>query len=262
VSDSTEGQQPAADLAAALREERLRARLTRRELADLASIHQSVLSRLERGTYPHEITTATLKRLSDALDCDNRLFAAARVASPAAMELLAHLGRAHSRAGEVQVRLGLRRLELAGIAGEFETQAMSPDDTRIDTKRLCLEVARSRRRPVEPRFGKKEAVLAVRRFWRAHAAAHTLLETVCRWPYVEQTEVDANSLAGMLIAPTRLVNSAIRSAVLPAEHEIWEPGCADLVRAVAERLAIPGWVALRRIADAELDFFLPLDEEM
>lgn len=256
-----EGHGPAIQLAAVLVEERRRAGLSRRALAESASVHQSYLSRLERGAYPHEVRPSTLERLSEVLGCGDRLFQAAGIASPSAIKLLAPLGRAHARAGEVQVRLSLRGLELAGIAAEFETLSLSHDGSRIDTTRLCRQVARSCAAEVRLAYGHDEREAASRRFWEAHAAAHTLLGSSCRWPYVMASEVEANSLASMLIAPARLVTAAIRSAALPAQQAIWTPACADLVRAVADRLVIPGWVALRRAGDAELDYFLPPSEE-
>lgn len=248
-------------LAEALQTARSRAGLSRSELAAKANLHTSVLSRLERGEYPHSVTPETLKRLSDALKCDDRLFLAAGAADPQARELLAPLGRAFARSGDPAVRAGLRRIELAGIAAEFETQGFSPGDTYIDVDVLLAAVHQSRGQPVNVHYGGRDPDIARRRFWRAHAAAHALLDVVCDWPRVLDREKDVNLLAGLLIAPTRLVTLAVQAAAIPADQEIWDPGCADLVRVVAERLIVPGWVALRRIADVDgLDYLLPIEE--
>lgn len=261
MTDPTAAEPGGGELAAALREARERSGLSRGDLAQRASVHPSFLSRLERGQYRHAITPDTLAKLSEVLACGDRLFDAAGRVRPAVHGLLAPLGRAYSLAGDAQVRAGLRRLELAGLAAEITDQPISPDDMRIDTALLCKAVEQRCRRPVAVRPVSADADLANRRFWRAHAAAHTLLDTECEWPHVTAPEIETNTLAVLLIAPTRLVSSAVRSASRQAGHTLWDPGCTGLVQFVAERLDLPGWVALRRISEADLDYYLPSDAE-
>ncbi|SFQ05004.1 hypothetical protein SAMN04489713_12171 [Actinomadura madurae] len=79
---------------------------------------------------------------------------------------------------------------------------------------------------------------------------------------MEAGEGEANYVAGVLLAPDRLVQAAVRSCVIPRSQELWAYSCADLTAEVAERLLVPGWVAIQRIADAgQLEIFLPIQEE-
>ncbi|TDC88831.1 helix-turn-helix transcriptional regulator [Actinomadura sp. 7K507] len=250
-------------LAAALRAHRMRARLSRSEVAARAGLDPSVLSRLERAEYPHRIKSETLSRLASALDCNDSLHLAAGLPTPTVQELNPALQRAHLAAGDPATRDGLRRLELRGFAARFDRAALGRDGSQVDEMRLALAVGRETGREVVARSASSELDAAGRRFWTAHAAAHALLQSHgCRWPRLEPGEGEANYVAGALLAPDRLVQAAVRSCLIPRSEELWDYSCADLTAEVAERLLVPGWVAIQRIAEAgQIELFLPLPEE-
>ncbi|MEU4548288.1 helix-turn-helix domain-containing protein [Nonomuraea dietziae] len=251
-----------ARLAAALQRFRVQAGLSRRELAARADIDRSVLSRLERGAYPHQVRSETLSRLSAVLNCGDSLHLAAGTASPGVQDLSPMLQQVHSALGETAIREGLRRLELTAVASAFEARILSRDGKQVDEMRLCREVGTATGEPLEPRGGCSSAQPAWRRFWIGHDAAHTILKTICKWPYVLSEETDANYLAGLLLAPDRLVQAAVRNSLLRELRPAWTPDCGGVVGEVAERLMIPGWVAVRRIAESgHLDYYLPSAEE-
>lgn len=250
-------------LAAALREHRKRAGLSRGELAALARLDVSVLSRLERADYPHRIRSGTLSRLASALDCADSLHLAAGLPTPTVEELGPVLQRAHLAVGDQVTREGLRRLELRGYAARFERAALRRDGSQVDEIRLARAVGRETGREIASRTSYPQQDAAGRRFWMAHAAAHALLRSEgCRWPRAEAGEAEANYVAGVLLAPDRLVQAAVRTCLIPRSAELWAYSCADLTAEVAERLLVPGWVAIQRIAEAgQLELFLPIPDE-
>jgi hypothetical protein len=95
------------------------------------------------------------------------------------------------------------------------------------------------------------------RFLLAHAAAHAARdERSCTFPRVgTRAESAAIDLAAHFLSPRSLLERALR-AVTPAVDEDardpWAPQSADRATAVAERLGVPGWIAVRRLADEAL----------
>ncbi|MFD6568308.1 helix-turn-helix domain-containing protein [Micromonospora profundi] len=98
------------------------------------------------------------------------------------------------------------------------------------------------------------------RFLLAHAAAHAVLGVrACTFPRVGEAEQPAFDLAAHLLCPRQLLERALRAATLTLnddERNPWASRSTAVVAVVAERLAVPGWVALRRLADEAL-----LDDE-
>jgi hypothetical protein len=128
--------------------------------------------------------------------------------------------------------------------------------------RVCQEVAKTTGQLVKPRPINPQADPSWRRFWVAHAAGHAILSDSCKWPYVVPTETEVNYLAGLLLAPDRLVQAAVKSCLLKRSGPAWDPDCGGVVSEVAEKLMVPGWVAVKRIAESgQLDFYLPIEEE-
>ncbi|WP_245674002.1 hypothetical protein [Actinoplanes rectilineatus] len=98
------------------------------------------------------------------------------------------------------------------------------------------------------------------RFLLAHTAAHAFRgENVCTFPFVGPEEIPALDMAASLLCPLPLLRRAVAAVLLDLDEDArnpWSSLSANMVPAVAHRLAVPGWVALRRLADESL-----LDDE-
>ncbi|MFD5570157.1 ImmA/IrrE family metallo-endopeptidase [Streptomyces cadmiisoli] len=94
----------------------------------------------------------------------------------------------------------------------------------------------------------------------AHAAAHALEKQLsCVFPRMGSGEELVCDVAAYLLCPSNLLEDAFRSAVLEAGPDVADPWVSDIgavVTAVARKLGVPGWIAIRRLADEAL-----LDEE-
>jgi hypothetical protein len=112
------------------------------------------------------------------------------------------------------------------------------------------------------------------RFLLAHAAAHAMEDRLaCTFPRMGDGEEMACGIATHLLCPPSLLEVALRSSLDQHEHgagtestsqadllsqagDPWRPDIGRVISAVAHRLAVPGWVAVRRLAEESL-----LDDE-
>lgn len=261
MSSSATRQSPAvrAAVAAALAQARRSAGLSRAELADRAQIDVSVLSRLEGARYFHRLKASTLEALTRALSCGQDLYHAAAMPHPDVISLAADEHYHRAFASLPATRLAIRRLHLQELAAPFASQALTADGRRVDEKKLWRRVTGTAiTTGHHARWGDGTAAT---RFGVAHSAAHTLLETICRWPRVEASEQEANEMAAMLLAPAAQISQALKT-VLSGPRDLWASDAEGILEAVADFLVIPGWVALRCLGAArELDFYLQQEEQ-
>ena len=248
-----------AEFGAVLSELRAAKGLTRRKLAELAAIDRSVLSRIERGAYPHQITTGLVEKLTFALEAGVSLYRAARLPLPAASELIASPDVSGAFQELHTARRVLRQLHLESLAQPVAYASRSGTGLQIDAGKLW-RVAGGQG-PLPGSGPGRSADAAQRRFQIAHVAAHHMLAAPCEWPMVSPLEIDANDLAGALLAPRTLMVQALKAAFANS-IDPWSPDADGLVGHVADYFLIPGWVALRRIGMAdELNYYLDADEE-
>lgn len=94
------------------------------------------------------------------------------------------------------------------------------------------------------------------RFLLAHVVGHVLLGArSCAFPRVPEDELPALDVAAHLLCPRLLLERAFREAIPELDEDArspWSSRSAAVAAVVAERLAVPGWVALRRLADEGL----------
>ncbi|WP_161780833.1 helix-turn-helix domain-containing protein [Amycolatopsis orientalis] len=264
-----------------LRAERNRQGLTLRELAQRCGTNYTHLSRLESGSADRVPSRDLLDRLVAALDDP----VSSAAISLAAERLPAEAERAVSRFSRAisepqlsdRTLPALRRLD-AGVqaerllTGAFR-RAIAGD--RVDPEALC-RAAGMRPRVVtgsqEPATTFEDNdVVVVRdpsrpgdaggaprvRFLLAHAASHAARnERSCTFPRVGTHEESAAiDLAAHLLSPRNLLERALRTVTPVVDEDArdpWAPRTADRATAVAERLGVPGWIAVRRLADEAL----------
>lgn len=268
-----------------LRAERIRKKFTLRELAVRCGISYSHLSRLETGAAARIPSRGLLDRLITALDdpvSSAAISLAAGRISAQSERAVSGFSRAISEPNLSERTLpALRRLD-AGAHAEVLLSAAyrrAVAGDRVDPASLC-RAAGLRPRIVtgsdDPGVSFETGnVVEIRdsgqvgdagttqrvRFLLAHIAAHAALgRHSCTFPRMatddENTAVD---LAAHLLSPRNLLERALRETTLMVDEDArnpWAPRSADRATAVAERLGIPGWVAVRRLADEAL-----LDDE-
>lgn len=263
-----------------LRAQRTRKGLTLRELADQCGISYSHLSRLEAGSVARVPSRDLLERLLSVL-ADPVSWAALSLAAeriPAERErAISRFSRAISEPEFSDRTLpALRRLDAGAqaealLAGKFRRAITGH---RVDPETLCRaaglrpRIVRGSRGPTA-RFEADNVVVvhdpgqpgdagtAPRvRYLLAHAAAHAALRQLsCTFPRVAtHGESEAIDLAAHLLSPRNLLERALR-VTTPLDEDArdpWAPRSAHRATAVAERLGIPGWIAVRRLADEAL----------
>lgn len=242
----------AAAVASVLRERRAAAGLKRGQVADLSGIHVSMISRLERGRYQHQLTEATVATLSRVLDCGAALYHAAGMPTPQAARLAADPELLRAFDDGPLARAAIRNLHLAHLAGSLSAQALSGDGRRVDEKKLWRVVNGS----AAPGRALQGAASAQGRFDVAHRVAHLVLRSGCQWPRVVPAEQEAHDLAAMLLCPGPQVKQAIRAAFAEPRN-LWSPDAGRLVESIADFLVVPGWTVLRCIGpSSDLHFYL------
>jgi hypothetical protein len=76
-------------------------------------------------------------------------------------------------------------------------------------------------------------------------------EVACSLPMMADGELEACDIAVHLLVPTRLLNDTLAKVGLE-RIDVWSPDLGVLMFSVADRLAVPAWVAVRRVADERL----------
>ncbi|GAA1082917.1 hypothetical protein GCM10009663_27390 [Kitasatospora arboriphila] len=239
--------------------------MSRAQLADAAGVDRSTLSRLERGLYPHRLSTQTIEALTRVLACGSQLFEAAGLPTRTAQDLTRDPALSRAFADGPAARRALRRLHLTDLAESAVAPALHSDGMAVDAQRLWASARKSRGQPPAPAPrtgpGRESGTASGSRFQIAHAAAHVLLGTACGWPYGTDPEWEATELAGLLLAPPRLLTSAVRAA-FNSDVDPWDSDTGGLVASVAERLLIPGWLAAYRLGDfPDIHLHLLSDDE-
>jgi transcriptional regulator with XRE-family HTH domain len=261
----------------ALRHLRTRERLTLRELASVAGTDHTHLSRLEHGRMP---SRDLLARLGKAFTAQGRveLFSAAERLPADVERTIASFPHALGT-DELSrhTKPSLRRTEAAHLANRLlrSIPAGGVDGGRIEPEILCRRlhfrpVAQTGAEALSVTFDENDSVVMIRdrgtqddaatfprlRFLLAHAAGHLLLEQrSCSFPAMRADEDFVCDLAAYLLCPPLLLDKAVLTAGLELDEDARDPWASrygDIVSVVAEKLAIPGWVAVRRLADESL----------
>ncbi|MFJ8800981.1 helix-turn-helix domain-containing protein [Streptomyces sp. NPDC102487] len=270
---------PADDLGSTLRRLRQRRGVTQRQLAEATGTHVTHISRLESGERA-TVSRRLLERLGDELGALAELAAAAgRVPARAERVLCQFPDALQDAILEARTLPALRRLTAAARAQHLlsRTPGGAVEGGRIEPNALCRQL---RLQPVvrpagngpplafegrqvivtDPGQHGDPAALPRIRFLIAHAAAHALGEQLsCVFPRMGSGEELACDVTAYLLCPSNLLEGALRSAVLEAGPDAKDPWGSDIgavVTAVARKLGVPGWVAIRRLADEAL-----LDDE-
>lgn len=269
------------DFGATLRELRTGNGLTLRALADTIGTNHTHLSRLERGD-GRVPGRALVERLAGVFGPQGgaRLAAAAGRLTPTAEEALSLFPRALAEPtlGERTIP-AVRRIEAAFMAEQLLQRARGRgvEGDRVDPSILCRAlglgplVRRGEPGPAavfdggtvtvrDPGDPGSAAAVPRLRFLLAHAAGHALIgRRSCSFPRMGGDEAQAFDLAGQLLCPRPLLERALKAIEPELDEDArnpWTSRSGDVVTAVAERLSVPGWVALRRLADEAL-----LDDE-
>lgn len=251
---------------AALASARQAAGLTQAELSDRCGVSRSHVSRLESGDRSR-LSLDLIARLEAELRTEGKLYAAAQVVPPSAAAVLAPLYLA-LQPTELRrtTSTATRRIHLARVAARFLAAHGKRDDYRVDVEALVTATGVDLMEDDGQKFAvvlDTDKVTVVRpidrddprwmprrRFVLAHAAAHVILGSkACSYPLTGADEDPATDLAAYLIAPSDAVQRAFDA--VRGETDGWAPG-RPVVETVASRLAVPVWVALRRLAEEDL----------
>jgi transcriptional regulator with XRE-family HTH domain len=264
-----------------LRELRRASGMTLRELADRCGTNHTHLSRLERDD-DRVPSRGLLERLARELgpEAGARLAAAAGQVTPTAERALALFPHALAEpALSTRSVPALRRIEAASLADSLlqRVPMRGIERDRVNPSILCRTLGL---RPLvqsgevgpaavfegdtvticDPGEPGDAAALPRVRFLLAHVAGHTLIgRRSCSFPRMGDDEVQAFDLAGQLLCARPLLERALTFISPGLDKDArnpWASRSGDVVTAVAERLSVPGWVALRRLADEAL-----LDDE-
>jgi hypothetical protein len=265
--------------------------MTQQQLADAVDTHVTHVSRLESDQRT-AVGRDLLDRLGETLGARAQLAAAAGRLPPLIEKAISEIPAAlDDSLFETRTLPILRRLDAAARAARALSRVPggAVQGGRIDPNAICRRlgfdpqtrfesadvpvVFRDRRIIVSDPSGSSDpAALPRARFLLAHAAAHAIdSDVTCAFPRMAGGEQRATDIASYLLCPPGLLDLAFRAAVktlsAPADQEdnthgpsnvdpIWTQGAGNIVTSVALRLAVPGWVALRRLADESL-----LDDE-
>ncbi|WP_328452013.1 helix-turn-helix domain-containing protein [Amycolatopsis sp. NBC_00438] len=261
------------DFGSVLRALREKKGMTQQQLADAAGTSVSHLSRLE--TTPRQISRQLLARLGHELGAEEELSAAAGRLPEHIEKLLATYAAATAPAVFRSKALpAFRRLEAESKAAKFlQTFPGVVRSGRVDHAAL----GRALHFRVQQSFTPGDDVVTIRndsvtvsdpgqqddpatfprvRFLFAHAAAHVLLgEQTCVFPRAPEGEELCSDIACHLLCPEPLLRRALTAATADqglGASFLWRTDAANVVATVAARLSIPGWVAVRRLADEAL----------
>lgn len=265
--------------------------MTQQQLADAVDTHATHVSRLESDQRT-AVGRELLDRLGAALGARAQLAAAAGRLPPLIERAISESPAAlDDSIFETRTLPILRRFDAAARAARALSRVPggAVQGGRIDPSAICRRLGfdpqtrfTSTEVPVlfrdrqiivsDPRGSSDPAALPRARFLLAHAAAHVLDNDVtCAFPRMAGGEQQATAIASYLLCPPDLLDLAFRAAVKtlsaaanqeednhgPSDADpIWTNGAGSIVTSVALRLAVPGWVALRRLADESL-----LDDE-
>lgn len=280
-SDPVKATTDDAGFGATLRQLRRRRGLTLRALAELADTDHTHLSRLERQQ-DRVPSRRLIERLGKALgpEAAPRLAAAAGLLTEAEERAIAALPRATAEpAFSTRSLPALRRIDAGARAEALLRRVPSRgiERDRVNPAVLCtalgirVDVRTGEVGPAavfdgdavricDPGDPDDAAAVPRVRFLVAHAAGHALAGTrACSFPRMADEESVAFDIAGHLLCPRMLLDRTVREVTAELEDEArnpWAPACGDIITRVAERLGVPGWVALRRLADEAL-----LDDE-
>jgi transcriptional regulator with XRE-family HTH domain len=265
------------EFGAVLRKRRRARKLTLRDLASLTGSHYTHLSRLETGR-EQVASRELMNRLGSELGAEAaaELAAAAGRLTPVAEKSVSAFPRALVDPALAERTVpALRRIELAAKAERIVARTRGAIvGNRVDPSALCRAVGlRPQIVPGDPALtfddrdvriaepaGLEDPARAARvRYLMAHAAAHAHQDSrSCSYPRMSNGEPEAHDLCVHLLCPRGLLERSFREVLseYPDLSDPWAPGTGNLVSAVAERLSVPAWVALRRLADQSL-----LDDE-
>jgi transcriptional regulator with XRE-family HTH domain len=268
--------------------------MSQAEVAEFIGVHQSVVSDLERGVQRTLEIEALDRLAATFGDDGWRLHADAGVLPAAAEAALAGMFRAVKPDRIQRTVEAVRRREAAEIVRAEYGRIPPGSSGRVedvtlltianlrqgpvthggavsveligDTVHLTLPA-----RAADPAWPSTFE----RRYLLAHAAAHVLLvrhEVVgnfqCQFPRRDDTEGWVTDLACQMLAPEAVLGQAVEYALDEWRHantftsgtdeappaDVWSAEGANIVTAVARRLAIPIWVAVRRLGeDGSLD---------
>jgi transcriptional regulator with XRE-family HTH domain len=257
-----------------LRRLRDREQLTLRKLASVAGTDHTHLSRLEHGRVP---SRELLERIGDAFTPQARveLFSAAERLPAEVERLFAGFPHALSADGlNRHTKPSLRRTEASHLADRFlrSVPAGGANGGRVEPEILCRRlhfqpVIQPAAATLSVIFDAQTSTVTIRdkgtqddaatfprlRFLMAHAAGHLLLDQrICSFPAMQEGEDYVCDLACYLLCPPTLLDNAVLTAGVDLDQDARDPWASrygDIVSVVAEKLAIPGWVAVRRLAD-------------
>jgi transcriptional regulator with XRE-family HTH domain len=262
-----------APLGEVLRRLRKASRLTQAELAVRVGTGASHLSRIESGER-QDVGRDLLERLGKALGAPFELASAAGRLPASTEAAIAGYPRALSAPGfDRRTTPALRRLDAVPVAEALLNR--TPGSTtaeQVDTVVLCRsfrcqpQTAAAASAPplaflpgparapvgvvINPRGERADAELVPRtRFLQAHAAAHLDSRRYdCALPVLNEHELRLIDVTCALLAPRHLLERAVAVGTRLAD-DLWGASGAAVVEDVAGRLAIPAWVAVRRLAD-------------
>ncbi|MDQ1747826.1 MAG: Helix-turn-helix domain [Frankiaceae bacterium] len=260
-----------------LRQLRRDSGFTLRQLAERSGSHFTHLSRLEQGS-DRAPSRGLVERLARALgpEAGSRLAAAAGILTEPTERAVARTHRALAEPVFAERSLpALRRIDAGVLAESLLRKAPSRgmERDRVNPTVLCRtlgirpEVRAGEAGPAavfdgdtvricDPGDPDDAAAVPRVRFLLSHAAGHALIgNRECTFPRMADEEAFALDLAAHLLCPRALIERTLRAVSSELDDEARNPWAArsgDVVTLVAERLAVPGWVALRRLADEAL----------
>jgi transcriptional regulator with XRE-family HTH domain len=259
-----------------LRAERRRSGLTLRQLAEKCGTDHTHLSRIESSD-DRVPSRDLLDRMGAALGpvAAARLSSSAGRLTPGAERMLSAFAEVMAEPAITdRVQPALRRVEARlradSILAQVRGRASSGD--RVDAWALCRALGlrpeiRNGSGPaasftgnlvaIRDPGGSEDAGAAARvNFLLAHAVAHFARnELECSFPRASASELPALDTAACLLCPHNLLDRAFRNVMSALDEDArnpWTAASGEVVAAVADRLAVPGWVALRCLADEQL----------
>ena len=257
---------PARGFASALRAARRDSGMSLRALSECTGISESHLSRIERG----ERTSLSKQSLAALVDATgwHGLWSAAGCVPPDIEQELARLaGELGEAALRGQAVRALRRLFSADCARRFLARHDIPErDMRVDIRAAAAisglsvsveyvpgsgsnSITFGEGGAAEVRVGRDTpGATILLRFLYAHALGHRILDHgSCAYPMTNGAEEEATDIACLLLMPDSLVERAVRRSMIG--HDPWDPAGGDPVSGIASALAVPLWVAVRRLSD-------------
>lgn len=258
--------------------------MTQQQLADAVGTHVTHLSRLEtgqRGPAGRDLLarlSAVLNagpllasasgRLPSHIEEEISTFPAAMVGSVFAQRTVPLLRRF---AAVDAARQMLARTPGGGIdgAGRVDPAAVcrSLGFQPVIKSGVGVAALRFEQRTVvvtDPAPSSDPAYLPRTRFLLAHAAVHLSRgESACRFPRLDAQEDMTVAICCNLLCPNEILGPAFRAVLAeivsgdksPARSPgevLWTAEAGRVVAGVASRLAVPGWVVMRRLADDAL----------